>query len=216
MGKLLNALEDYNKFYEKNLAKNYKKGVLIALLIFSVMGVGFYMLLSADTRKQKRIETYIENGDYVNARKTLVSLNNGMGGEHQKQQYEQYFQKISKAQIAGFIDDGDFSTAQDIALEDDNYDYYLNSFLGKLISLYNNYGINKVYEGLAIIKMPNEVDSYNNRANVINNAIEGLAIMMVDKEDANRLCTLLKPTKDSNGKTNNKEIEAIKKRIGIK
>ena len=218
MGKLLNALEDYDKYLEKRSARNKKIAIISALLLLLMYVVG-YFLITANTRNQKRIEAYIENGDYVNARKTLVSLKDGWDSkEEQKLMYEQYFQKISRAQIAGLIDKGDFSTAQDIALEDDNYEYYLNSILGKLISLYNSFGINKVYEGLALIKMPDDVSVYNDRASIMNNAIEGLATMLVNRnpEDAKQICSLLKPTKYSNGKLDNKEVEAIKKRVGIK
>ena len=219
MSKLFNALDDIYKIQEKYSARNKKTAlILIPILVLFFGGIVYW--LGGNSRNQKRIEEYIENGDYVNARKTLVSLKDGdiAGKEEQERMYEQYFQKISRAQIASLIDNGDFSTAQDIALEDNNYEYYLDSFLGKLISLYNRFGVDKVYEGLALIKMSNDVSVYNDRASIINNAIEGLAIMLVDRNqgDAKLLCSLLKPTKDSNGKMNNKEVEAIKKRIGIK
>ena len=89
MGKLLNALEDYNKFQEKHSARN-KKVALISLSLVVLLIGGTIYWLGGNSRNQKRIEKYIENGDYVNARITLVSLKEGGAKkEEQESLYEQ-------------------------------------------------------------------------------------------------------------------------------
>lgn len=215
------------------ISKDSKKAIVGFLGFFVFLGVlwGAIALFSPKGPKgEEGIEQCIENGDFVEARKILAQLKESADvsssnflfskkeGQLAQQKYYRCLEKVSKAQIASLVDNGDFATAHDIALEDHNYDCYLNSFLGKLISLYNKFGIDKVYEGLAQIKMPNDYYSYNKTVEQLNNAIEGLAMVLVDtnKDDAKRLCSLLKPTKDYSDKKDYKEVEAIKKRIGIK
>lgn len=213
-----------------------KKTTKIAIVISAIFIVGIFisciLLIARDENAKSgaTIEHYIEKCDFVAARKQLDKMREHLGEvnsnwfssddekDHYNSKYEEYVVKVSQAQISFLIGNGDFETAQDIALEDDNYDYYLDSFLRKLISLYNKHGVDKVYEGLAQIKMPNDNYSYNKTVEQLNNAIEGLALVLVDtnKDDAKRLCSMLKPTKDYGDKKDYKEVEAIKKRIGIK
>lgn len=215
------------------ISKDSKKVIVGFLGFFVFIGVlwGIIALIVPKGPKgEAAIEKYVEEGNFVEARRVLtelketadVSSSNPLFSEKEgklkQQKYYRCLEKVSKAQIASLIDNGDFATAQDVALEDDNYDYYLNSFLGKLISLYNKFGVDKVYEGLAQIKMPTSSVWYNDRSKQINEAIEGLAIILVDTnmDDAKRLCSLLKPTMDYKDNKDYKEVEAIKKRIGIK
>ena len=215
------------------ISKDSKKVIVGFLGFFVFLGVlwGAIALFSPKGPKgEEGIEKCIENGDFVEARKILAQLKESADvsssnplfskkeGQLNQEKYERCLNKVSKAQIASLIAEGDFGTAQDIALEDGNYNYYLDSFLGKLISIYNKYGIDKVYEGLAQIKMPTSYIWYNDRAQQINEAIEGLAVVLVDTNmnDAKRVCSLLKPTMDYNDKKDFKEVEAIKKRVGIK
>lgn len=213
-----------------------KKTTKIAIVISAIFFVGIIisciLLIARDENAKSgaTIEHYIEKCDFVAARKQLDKMREHLGEvnsnwfssddekDHYNSKYEEYVVKVSQAQISFLIGNGDFETAQDIALEDDNYDYYLDSFLGKLISLYNKHGVDKVYEGLAQIQMPSSIYYYNKTAEQVNNAIESLAVMLVDSnlDDAKRLCSLLKPTKDYSDKKDYKEVEAIKKRIGIK
>lgn len=215
------------------ISKDSKKVIVGFLGFFVFLGVlwGAIALFSPKGPKgEEGIEQCIENGDFVEARKILAQLKESADvsssnflfskkeGQLEQEKYKRCLNKVSKAQIASLIAEGDFDTAQNIALEDGNYNYYLDSFLGKLIGMYNKHGIDKVYEGLAQIKMPNDNYSYNKTVEQLNNAIEGLALVLVDtnKDDAKRLCSLLKPTKDYSDKKDYKEVEAIKKRIGIK
>lgn len=214
-------------------SKNTKKEIVVFLgssVLFIVLPIIILLVIPEKPQGEEGIEQCIENGDFVEARKMLAQLKEKADssssnflyskkeGQLNQEKYNRCKEKVSKAQIASLVDNGDFATAQDVALEDHNYDYYLDSFLGKLISLYNKFGIEKVYEGLAQIKMPNNYYYYNKTVEQLNNAIEGLAMVLVDtnKVDAKRLCSLLKPTKDNNDKKDYKEVEAIKKRIGIK
>lgn len=212
--------------------KTLKIAVVISAIFFVGIIVACILLIARDENAKSgaKIEHYIEKCDFVAARKQLDKMREHMSEvnsnwlssddkkDHYKRKYEEYVVKVSQAQISYLIENGDFETAQDIALEDNNYDYYLDSFLGKLISLYNKHGVDKVREGLAQIQMPSNNYYYNKTAEQVNNAIESLAVMLVDSnlDDAKRICSLLKPTIDYSDKKDFKEVEAIKKRIGIK
>ena len=159
-----------------------KKTTKIAIVISAIFFVGIIisciLLIARDENAKSgaTIEHYIEKCDFVAARKQLDKMREHLGEvnsnwfssddekDHYNSKYEEYVVKVSQAQISVLIGNGDFETAQDIALEDDNYDYYLDSFLGKLISLYNKHGVDKVYEGLAQIQMPSSIYYYNKTA----------------------------------------------------
>lgn len=154
-----------------------KKAIKIAAIISALFIVGIIvgcvLLIGEDNNAKSgaKIEHYIEKCDFVAARNQLDKMrehlnevkSNFFSGDdekdHYETKYEEYVVKVSQAQISYLIGKGDFETAQDVAYEDNNYGYYFNCVLRKLVTIYDDYQKKGVVSALVTISIPNIGDT---------------------------------------------------------
>lgn len=216
--RVMAKLNESDKRFMGCLRKVVIGGVIMYALPYIGIGIVAWVEHCRDNKNQERlrlVEEYIENYDFVQARRVLMEYD----GYYEGELYLTTKEKLSTAQVSHLIHQGQFSLAKQIAEEDGNPTLYQSGLMNQLIDIYDKHPKKDIVKALSLVEIDVTYDQrwdvskqeykravneikYNVQVQSFNNDLDQFCkslYAMGKKEDAKAFLKLLKP--DYNGST---------------